>query len=384
MAKRGWRRLDRDLRRRIIRRAQQGATYDEIHVELGVARSSVGWVVKQCGGVFRREQWECSAFRLSLDERVEIYLGLQFELTFTAIAAVIGRAVSTVSREVNGHGGRARYRPVLAHQAAEAAARRPKPTVLASRPELCARVVADLEQLWSPQQIARRLRADHPDRPEMWVSHETIYKSLYVQGRGELRRELARCLRSGRAQRRRQGRLAARRIPDMVMISERPAEIEDRSVPGHWEGDLIIGANNKSAIVTLVERFTRYVMLGRVTDMRAETVRVTITELILRLPEHLRLSMTWDQGGEMAGHVQFSVDTGVDVYFCDPHSPWQRGSNENTNGLLRQYFPKGTSLARYSQDDLDQVAASLNNRPRQTLNWMKPSEKLTELLAMTA
>jgi IS30 family transposase len=245
-------------------------------------------------------------------------------------------------------------------------------------------VVADLEALWSPQQIAARLRDEFGEASEMTVSHETIYKSLYVQGRGELRRELARCLRTGRAARRHQGRLETRaRIADMVMISERPPEVADRAVPGHWEGDLVLGKNGRSAIATLVERSTRYVMLARVGDQRAETVRVALTAQILRLPEHLRRSLTWDQGTEMAQHKRFRVDTGVEVFFCDPHSPWQRGSNENTNGLLRQYFPKGTGLSRYSQDELDDVAASLNNRPRQTLGWKKPSEKLAELVATT-
>jgi transposase, IS30 family len=384
VAKRRWRRMDRDLRREVIRLAAKGRTYEQIQAELDVTPSSTSRVVSACGGVFRREQWTCSKARLSLDERVEIYLGVSSGRSFTAIAAKLERSVSTVSREVNNHGGRTRYRPVIAHRDAERAARRPKPTKLGSDRVLCGRVVADLERLWSPQQIARRLRAEHPNHPEMWVSHETIYKSLYVQGRGELRRELARCLRTGRAQRRYQGRPEQRgRIANMILISERPAEVEDRAVPGHWEGDLIIGAHGRSAIATLVERSTRYVMLGKVTNMRAETVRATITELIQRLPEHLRRSLTWDQGKEMAQHVEFTVDTGVDVFFCDPHSPWQRGSNENTNGLLRQYFPKGTSLARYSQAELDTVAASLNDRPRQTLEWMKPSEKLTELLATT-
>jgi IS30 family transposase len=216
------------------------------------------------------------------------------------------------------------------------------------------------------------------------VSHETIYKTLYVQGRGELRRELARCLRSERAKRRRRGRSDPRgQITDMVLISQRPPEVADRAVPGHWEGDLIIGKDGKSAIATLVERSTRYVMLARVRDQRAETLRAAITPLILRLPEHLRRSLTWDQGKEMAQHALFSVDTGVQVFFCDPHSPWQRGSNENTNGLLRQYFPKGTSLAGHTQEHLDTVAASLNDRPRETLDWKMPAEKLAELIAMT-
>jgi transposase, IS30 family len=217
------------------------------------------------------------------------------------------------------------------------------------------------------------------------VSHETIYKSLFVQGRGELRRELARCLRSGRAQRRPQG-LAARgaRIPDMVMISERPAEVEDRAVPGHWEGDLILGKDNRSAIGTLVERATRYVMLLHLPDGRsAQHVRDAMTAKIGELPAELRRTLTWDQGIEMAQHVQFTIDTGVPVYFCDPHSPWQRGSNENTNGLLRQYFPKGTDLSVHSAEDLQAAADSLNNRPRETLGWKKPKEKLAELLATT-
>jgi len=214
------------------------------------------------------------------------------------------------------------------------------------------------------------------------VSHETIYRSLYVQGRGELRRELTRCLRSGRTRRKPQGRLERRgTIPNMVMISERPAEADDRAVPGHWEGDLLIGAHNRSAIVTLVERSTRYALLGRIgTHRDAEHVREVLEQLIQTLPRHLWRSLTWDQGKEMTQHQRFSIDTGIPIYFCDPHSPWQRGSNENTNGLLRQYFPKGTGLSRHSQEHLDTVATQLNGRPRQTLNWKTPAEKLDELL----
>jgi IS30 family transposase len=272
-----------------------------------------------------------------------------------------------------------------AHRRAAQAARRPKATKLASNPELCARVIADLEALWSPQQITARLRAQFGQASAMTVSHETIYKSLYVQGRGELRRELARCLRSGRAKRRPHGRLDARgHIPDMVTISERPPAVDDRAVPGHWEGDLIMGKNNNSAIGTLVERSTRFVMLLHLgKDHSAEAVRVAMTEAIQSLPAALRRSITWDQGKEMAEHVRFSVDTGVAVYFCDPHSPWQRGSNENTNGLLRQYFPKGTNLAAHGPEVLQAAADSLNGRPRQTLEWMTPSEKLAELVATT-
>jgi IS30 family transposase len=239
-----------------------------------------------------------------------------------------------------------------------------------------------LNKLWSPQQISARLHFENPDDPELRVSHETIYQSLFVQSRGALRKELSACLRSRRTRRRPHGRKdPGGYIKDMVVISDRPAEVEDRAVPGHWEGDLILGARGQSAIATLVERQTRYVMLlavGR--DKTSRHVCSLIAKKIKTLPRHLAVSLTWDRGKELAAHLQFSVATGVQVYFCDPHSPWQRGSNENTNGLLRQYFPKGTDLAIHSQRHLDRVAHMLNDRPRQTLEWMKPSEKLAELL----
>jgi transposase, IS30 family len=219
----------------------------------------------------------------------------------------------------------------------------------------------------------------------MWVSHETIYQSLFVQGRGALRAELTRCLRSGRGRRRGQGRYVPEgQLRDMVLISERPAEVEDRAVPGHWEGDLLIGKLNRSAIGTLVERQTRYTLLVALPRGRsAESVGAALTERIVTLPEQLRRSLTWDRGKELAEHVRFTVATGVAVYFCDPHSPWQRGSNENTNGLLRQYFPKGTDLTVHSQAQLDAVARELNGRPRQTLGWLKPSEALAKVVAST-
>jgi IS30 family transposase len=275
---------------------------------------------------------------------------------------------------------------VTADGAAYRRALRPKTCKLARSPRLRARVEELLTERWSPQQIAARLRLEFPDDPSMHVSHETIYQSLFVQARGALRKDLARCLRSGRTRRRPQGRSHARgRIADMVMISERPAEVEDRAVPGHWEGDLLVGAHGRSAIVTLVERHTRYVLLARIgTDQTSPAVCEAIAAKILTLPAHLTRSLTWDQGKEMAGHAQFTIDTKLPVYFCDPHSPWQRGSNENTNGLLRQYFPKGTDLSIHSQDELDRVAVQLNGRPRQTLNWHTPAEKLDELIAMTA
>jgi IS30 family transposase len=382
MGRRRWRRVDDALRREVIRLAARGWTRDAILAEVDTSAGTVGNVLRPLGGVFRQEMWVCSGFRLSLEERVEIYLGVQLGETLTAVAARLGRAPSTVSREVAANGGRDRYRPFAAHRRAWRHARRPKQAKLAC-PRLRDRVAGDLERLWSPWQIARRLRSEFPDDPEMWVSHETIYKTLYVQGRGELRRELARCLRTGRAQRRAQGRTRHGPIPGMVMISERPAEVADRAVPGHWEGDLIIGKGGKSAVATLVERATRYVLLARVTDQRAETVRDALVERVATLPEHLWRSLTWDQGREMARHAEFSAITGVDVFFCDPHSPWQRGSNENTNGLLRQYMPKGTDLSGLTQDDLDAIAIQLNGRPRETLGFQTPAEKLTELLALT-
>jgi IS30 family transposase len=254
---------------------------------------------------------------------------------------------------------------------------------LAVNTQLRAVVEEKLTLWWSPQQISGWLTEAYPEVEEMWVSHETIYLSLFVQGRGALRHELAQCLRTRRAIRRPRTKRAPTgkgQIREPVMISERPAEVADRAVPGHWEGDLLMG-KRMTAIGTLVERWSRYVMLFCLPDGNtAEAVRTALAETIQRLPEHLWRSLTWDQGKEMAEHAQFTIDTGVQVYFCDPKSPWQRGSNENTNGLLRQYFPKGTDMSALTQEDLDQAADSLNGRPRQTLGWMSPSQKLAEVL----
>jgi IS30 family transposase len=284
------------------------------------------------------------------------------------------------------NGGRQAYRAAAADGAACRRALRPKPAKLAACPQLRARVEELLVERWSPQQISARLRLEFADDLRMQVSHETIYQSLFVQARGALRKDLTACLRTGRTRRRSQGRRDDRgQIPGMVMISQRPADVEDRAVPGHWEGDLIVGKQGRSAIVTLVERQTRYVLLARIgTDKTSPAVCAAIANKIATLPEQLARSLTWDRGSEMAGHAVFSVKTGLPVYFCDPHSPWQRGTNENTNGLLRQYFPKGTDLAIHDQAELDRVAIQLNGRPRQTLHWATPAEKLDELIAMTA
>jgi transposase, IS30 family len=324
-----------------------------------------------------------SLLRLSLFEREEISRGLARGESLRCIAGRLGRAPSTVSREVHVNGGAGRYRACRADRAALRRARRPKRSKLAECARLRAVVEAKLELRWSPQQISGWLVCAFPDDPEMRVSHETIYLSLFVQSRGALRKELSRFLRRGHATRRPLGHSVMSgqgQLRGTIHISQRPAEANDRAVPGHWEGDLIFG-KHMSAVATLVERKSRFVMLVELPNgHRADLVADALTAKITRLPEQLRRSITWDHGKEMAQHERFSVDTGVAVYFCDPRSPWQRGTNENTNGLLRQYFPKRTDLRVHSQADLDAVATELNDRPRQTLGWKSPSQALDEAL----
>jgi IS30 family transposase len=323
-----------------------------------------------------------------LAEREEIAVGLAAGLTPAAIARQLGRHRSTICREIArqpryAHDGPRSYRASRAQSRAWRQARRPKRAKLKDNAELRARVQADLNKKWSPREIAARLKLEFPDRPEMWVSHETIYQSLYVQSRGALRRELTACLRTGRAIRRPRRRADERRgrLKNMVMISERPAEVADRAVPGHWEGDLIIGRNHASAIGTLVERATRFVMLLHLPEgYQPERVQQQMIAQMSRLPAQLRRTLTWDQGKEMARHADISTALDMPIYFCDPHSPWQRGSNENTNGLLRQYFPKATDLSVHSAEHLDFVADELNGRPRETLGWHTPAEALNQLL----
>jgi IS30 family transposase len=319
-------------------------------------------------------------------EREEIAVGLALKLPYRRIAARLapGRSAVTVSREVRRNSVRGRYRAHLAQRNAEDRARRPKAAKLAVNGELRQWVQGKLKKNWSPEQVSVRLKAAFPGRPEMRVSHETIYQSIYVQGRGALRRDLAARLRTGRALRRpRRAEAGERRgkIPGMVMISDRPAEAADRAVPGHWEGDLIIGKGGKSAIGTLVERSTRFVLLLHLPDGHgAGQVAAAMSREMAGLPAALRRSLTWDQGTEMAGHARITVATGMPACFCDPHSPWQRGSNENTNGLLRQYFPKGSDLSVHSRQHLQAVAGELNERPRKTLGWATPAEALAEFL----
>ena len=380
--KRLWK-LSPEVRQRIVRMSMEGCSHKEIMEATRVSAGSVVNVLRDAGGTLRRVERVSVEGRLSLEDRSEIHAGLARGDSGAAIGRRLGKHPSTITREIAANGGRDGYRPLVAHRRALRLSKRPQCAKLDTNPRLASYVIAKLELLWSPEQIARRLRTEFPDNEEMRVSHETIYASLYVQGRGELRKELARCLRTGRAVRRRRDQRAhtTARIAGMINISERPAEVEDRAVPGHWEGDLVIGAHGRSAIGTLVERSTRFVMLLHLPNgHRAEEVNAAMAAKITELPAALVRSITWDQGTELARHRQFTVATGVPVYFCDPHSPWQRGSNENTNGLLRQYFPKGTNLAVHDAARLDTVADQLNGRPRKTLNWRTPAEQLATLI----
>ena len=382
---RGRPRTSREAERAFWRLVRQGLSTADATAAVGVSAATGERWLAFGGGMPTIDLREPRGRHLVMGEREEFAVLLAQGLSQAEIARRTNRHPSTVSRELRRnksvHG---LYRATAAQSHAERRARRPKARKLARCPELAGFVQARLEgrERCSPEQISRLLREQFPDDEGMQISHEAIYQSIYVQGRGGLRRELHTCLRTGRALRKPNRQPGARRerIKDMVMISERPAEVEDRAVPGHWEGDLILGANNKSAIGTLVERTTRFVMLLHLKDQCAETVREAIAATILTLPEALRKTLTWDQGSELAQHMQLRFDTGLEVYFCDPHSPWQRGSNENTNGLLRQYFPKGTSLRKYTPEDLADVAAGMNGRPRKTLGWKTPAEALARFL----
>ena len=363
-------------------RRQRGEGNRSIGRRLGRSAGSIRAFVESSGGV-RPPVRHRSPRHLSLTEREEISRGVAAGEPLAVIAGRLGRAVSTISRELARNGGRGGYRAHRADRAAWQRGRRPQACKLAANETLRAEVEDKLAIRWSPQQISGWLKHTYPDDEAMHVSHETIYLTLFIQARGGMKHQLAQHLRTRRANRRPQGKKPPSgkgRIVDPVMISERPAEVEDRAVPGHWEGDLIMG-KRQTAIGTLVERWSRYVMLFALPDGHtAEAVRNALAATVQQLPEHLWKSLTWDQGKEMAQHAQFTIDTGVQVYFCDPKSPWQRGTNENTNGLLRQYFPKGTDMSKLTQQDLDHAAHQLNGRPRQTLGWKTPSEKLAETL----
>jgi IS30 family transposase len=382
--KKGRKGLSQAQQERVWALRAEGLSERELARRLGLSKRQVNYYLDVCGGIRPRRQRRRDPRRLTLAEREEISRGIARGDSDRRIGRALGRSHTTVGREIRRCGGRRRYRAHRADEEAWLRARRPKPGKLERYPALARLVTERLRQDHSPEQIAGWLRRRYPDNDGMRVSHETIYRSLYVQARGALKRELSRHLRTRRGKRLPRG--ASRhgqgrgKIRDMVPISARPPEVSDRAVPGHWEGDLLMGAN-RSAIATLVERQTRYCQLVALPDgVRADRVRAALARSITGLPAQLRRSLTWDQGLEMAEHRQFSVDSGVEVYFCDPRSPWQRGSNENTNGLLRQYFPKGKSLAGVGQAELDAVAAKLNGRPRKTLAWLTPAEQLAELL----
>jgi len=351
--------------------------------ELGLCTGTVRAYLLRCGGIKPLPRRR-AAGRLQLEEREEISRGLAAGLSYRAIAISLGRPASTVSREVAVNGGAKRYRAARADQQAWGRAARPKMCRLTGNPVLRAMVEDKLAQRWSPQQIAGWLKVTYPNDPEMQVSHESIYRSLYIQSRGGLRKELTAYLRTGRVIRRPKGV----RVPDgrggrpnTLHISERPAEAEDRAVPGHWEGDLVFG-KGMSPVATLVERSTRFLMLVALPggNHKADAVADALAAAVTTLPDRLAKSLTWDLGHEMAEHERFSIETGVQVYFCDPRSPWQRGSNENTNGLLRQYLPRRLDFRTLTQADFDAIAQELNDRPRQTLNFKSPSQALAEVL----
>jgi IS30 family transposase len=381
---------------------RQGLSVVEAAALVGVPyRAGRSWFRERGGVLPTKPAAPVKYRRLTIIERERIHAGMERGESIREIARAIGRAASTVKREIDknlyhqrygtpGRRGPRRkapwnYSPHVAQMRADRRARaKGRPAKLATSQRLRAEVQSRLNRKHSPEQISSRLRKKFPDEPEMWVSHETIYQSIYVQGRGALKRELATCLRTGRALRkpRRSAEQRQTRIKDMVLISDRPQEAEDRAVPGHWEGDLITGKENKSAIGTLVERTTGFVMLLHLPDRHgAIEVQDAMVDTMRSLPEHLRKTVTWDQGIEMANHAQITLATDVQIYFCDPASPWQRGTNENTNGLLRQYFPKGTGLSGYHCDYLAFVAAQLNDRPRKRLDWDTPAEALAALLS---
>ena len=407
--------MSREFQRRFWRLIAQGRSTERAAAEVGVSANTGERWFRDGGGMAPLSLAEPSGRYLSLAEREHVDLRLEDGASYRQIGRELRRDAATISREVRRNrllsrphlaplpdGGRRRpgpvpgspaafgrarprYRAAAAQAKAEDRARRPKPARLVQQPALRDWVADKLEhQQWSPEQISRRLHLEFPDDESMRISHEAIYQSLYVQGRGELRRELTRCLRTGRALRKPRRRADGRRerIKDKVMISERPAEADDRAVPGHWEGDLIKGENGLSSVGTLVERSTRFVLLLHLPDNAgAEAVRDAIVAKIGTLPAALRRTLTWDQGIELARHAEITIAADLPVYFCDPHSPWQRGSNENTNGLLRQYLPKGSDLSVHSAADLDAIADKLNGRPRKTLGFLTPAEVLDQLIS---
>jgi IS30 family transposase len=381
--------LLRSVEREVLLLHRSGLTLDEVADVCSVSRSTVFKLVHDDSWVCLTREFKQRRGSLSEHERLQIYDGIRDGSSNASIARGLGRHRGTIGREIERNGGRREYRPYLAERRAEDRASRRRDCWFQTRPLLWEVVLVKLGLCWSPEQIMLWLKAEYPDQPQWWVSHESIYQALYVQSKGEYKEQVRAALRTGRIQRRprtrtQRSKTGTSSIPNLVSISERPASVEDRAVPGHWEGDLIVGAYNRSAVATLLERTSRYVIIVKVDSKEAVHVGEQLAKHMATLPEQLRKSLTWDRGSEIAEHEQFTIDTGMPVYICEPKSPWQRGSNENINGLIRQFLPKGTDLSLHSQDDLDHIADLLNTRPRKVLAVKTPRQVLANLVATAA
>ena len=381
-------RLTRSVEREVLLLRRSGVTVADVVDRCPVSAASVVKIVRDNAHVCSSRQFKVRSGSLTEEERFQISVGIRDGCSDAEIGRRLGRHRGTIGREIVRNGGRDRYRPYAAERRAEDQASRPRPLWFVTRPGLWAVVLEKVCLLWSPEQIMLWLRVEYQDQPEWWVSHESIYQALYVQAKGELSVQVKAALRSGRIERRSRTRTQRNKtvtssIPNLVSISERPASAEDRAVPGHWEGDLIVGTYNRSAVATVLERTSRYVMLVKVDSKKAVHVGEQLSAHMGTLPDQVRKSLTWDRGSEIAEHKKFTVETNIPVFICDPKSPWQRGSNENINGLIRQYLPKGTDLSVHSQHDLDRIADSLNTRPRKVLGVRTPAQVFNELVATT-
>ncbi len=367
---------------------RDGLTLAEVAELCSVSITTIKRIENDTAGMCRTRKFKPRPGSLSEQDRLDIYDGIRDGRTDSEIARRVGCHRGTIGREIRRNGGREKYRPYLAERRAEDQASRARPCWFQTRPQLWELVLEKLGLCWSPEQIMLWLRVEFVGQPEWWVSHESIYQALYVQSKGEYKDQVKAALRSGRIERRTQSqhhrsKTGTSSIPNLVSISERPADVEDRAVPGHWEGDLMVGAYNRSAVATLLERASRYVLIVKVDSKEAVHVGEQLAKHMATLPAQLRKSLTWDRGSEIAAHEQFTIDTNMPVYICDPKSPWQRGSNENINGLIRQFLPKGTDLSLQTQDDLDHIADLLNTRPRKVLGVKTPRQVLANLVATT-